>query len=124
MIRQMSANHLCAQRAYTFLQQLLELLDKTLPDEQQRLPSQADRSSTPPLMGDAAMTGSNNNWPEEAIGPDLWSFWGTTQDLTTDLGSQLQLHSTLGSAMWSWDSQDPGEPVVLASSPTGGVMPC
>ncbi|KAL1863849.1 hypothetical protein VTK73DRAFT_6349 [Phialemonium thermophilum] len=128
MIRQMSANHLCAQRAYTFLQQLLGLLDKTLPDDRQRFSSQAERNSTPPpfMMGDAALGvgGGGSGAPEDMMVPDLWSLWGATQDLTIDLGSQLEMHSSLGSAMWSWGGQDAGASVVLASPSAGSTIPC
>ena len=112
MIRQMSANHLCAQRAFIFLQQLLALLDKTIPEGRHRharyrsasvdIVAQGDtRLEYPaPLVGDGVAP--IPDYTMQADGLDLWSFLDYTQDLTTDLESQLNLHSTLGSAMWSW----------------------
>jgi salicylate hydroxylase len=105
MIRQMSVNHFCARRAYTFLQQLLELLDKTLPHDRQRIRTRTERNSIPPSVRESVMA---DNSPSEELNTDLWSFWGATQDLTMDLGSQLDLHSDLGPAMWSWDVQHSG----------------
>ncbi|RFU79707.1 hypothetical protein TARUN_2513 [Trichoderma arundinaceum] len=115
MIRQMSVNHLCAQRAYAFLQQLLGLLDRTMPEERHRSP---ERYSTPLT----AMAGSNIGGEETTMCSscttvtanehidngdyDLWSLWDTTQGLTMDLGSQLELHSTLGSDAWSWGAEN------------------
>ncbi|OPB41849.1 hypothetical protein A0O28_0104090 [Trichoderma guizhouense] len=48
-------------------------------------------------------------------GVDLWSLWDTTQDLTMDLGSQLELHSSLGSATWSWGVENPGAESLMQS---------
>ncbi len=110
MIRQMSVNHFCAQRAYPFLQQLLELLDKTLPHDRQRVRTRTERNSIPPSMRESVLVDNN---PSEELNTDLWSFWGATQDLTMDLGSQLDLHSDLGPAMWSWDVQNRDGQVVL-----------
>ncbi|QYS95352.1 Fungal_trans domain-containing protein [Trichoderma simmonsii] len=124
MIRQMSVNHLCAQRAYAFLQQLLGVLDRTMPEDRRR---SLERYSTPPTV----MTGSNRGAAETTIysncttmtadeamedgGVDLWSLWDTTQDLTMDLGSQLELHSSLGSATWSWGVENPGAESLMQS---------
>ncbi|KAL6872278.1 FAD/NAD(P)-binding domain-containing protein [Trichoderma longibrachiatum] len=132
MIRQMSVNHLCAQRAYAFLQQLLGLLDQTMPEDRRR---SLDRCSTPP----PAMTGSNrgtaeatmySNCPtmgaDEAMedgAVDLWSLWDTTQDLTMDLGSQLELHSSLGSSTWSWGVDNPGAESLMQTPPALGGIP-
>lgn len=100
MIRQMSINHFCAQSTYTFLQQLLALLDKTLPHDRQRIRTRTERNSIPPSMRESVM--ADSNLPEE-LNTDLWSFGGANQDLTMDLGSELDLHSDLGPAVWSWD---------------------
>ncbi|KAK4081293.1 transcriptional regulator family: Fungal Specific TF [Trichoderma aggressivum f. europaeum] len=124
MIRQMSVNHLCAQRAYAFLQQLLGVLDRTMPEDRRR---SLERYSTPPTV----MTGSNRGATETAIysncttmtadeamedgDVDLWSLWDTTQDLTMDLGSQLELHSSLGSATWSWGVENPSAESLMQS---------
>ncbi len=117
MIRQMSANHLCAQRAYSFLRQLLTLLDRTMPEDSQRhinyrstsVEIDAERPTEPgytaPSAGNDA--GAALDFATQTDGLDLWSFWDSTQDLTTDLGFQLNLHSALGSAMWSWGPSDP-----------------
>jgi hypothetical protein len=112
MIRQMSANQLCAQRAFSFLQQLLTLLDKTMPEDRQRHARYRSSSVGIVVEGETRMEYPavfNGDGAEpipdyamQAEGLDLWSFWDYTQDLTTDLESQLNLHSTLGSAMWSW----------------------
>jgi salicylate hydroxylase len=110
MIRQMSVNHFCARRAYTFLQQLLQLLDKTLPHDRQRIRTRTERNSIPPSVRESVMA---DNSPSEELNTDLWSFWGATQDLTMDLGSQLDLHSDLGPAMWSWDVRHSGSLGVL-----------
>ncbi|ETR97378.1 hypothetical protein M419DRAFT_91730 [Trichoderma reesei RUT C-30] len=132
MIRQMSVNHLCAQRAYAFLQQLLGLLDRTMPEDRRR---SLDRCSTPPT----AMTGSNRGTAESSmygncptIGAgeemedgvvDLWSLWDTTQDLTMDLGSQLELHSSLGSSTWSWGVDNPGAGSLMQTPPALNGIP-
>lgn len=132
MIRQMSVNHLCAQRAYAFLQQLLGLLDRTMPEDRRR---SLERYSTPP----AVMVGSTRGLGEaptysscgtvtadEAVedgGVDLWSLWDTTQDLTMDLGSQLELHSTLGSTTWSWSVENPGAESLMQSPPALNGIP-
>ncbi|KAL7815106.1 fungal-specific transcription factor domain-containing protein [Trichoderma gracile] len=132
MIRQMSVNHLCAQRAYAFLQQLLGLLDRTMPEDRRR---SLARCSTPPT----AMTGSNrgtaeattySNCPtmgaDEAMedgSVDLWSLWDTTQDLTMDLGSQLKLHSSLGSSTWSWGVDNPGAESLMHTPPALNGIP-
>ncbi len=131
MIRQMSANHLCAQRAYSFLQQLLVLLDKTMPEGHQR--NVEYRSSGGELTGGGdpgpvypapylggMVLGVAPDFTGQADTLDLWSFLDSTQDLTTDLGSQLRLHSTLGSAMWSWGSTEP--PPIHSPSIMSGVM--
>lgn len=107
MIRQISANHFCAQRAFTFLQQLLGLLDKTLPDNRQRSLARTERSTSVEPTGTEG--GPSGPLPVDEMMPDLWAFWGSTQDLTTDLGSQLEMHSTLGNGMWSWVVQNQGE---------------
>lgn len=112
MIRQMSTNHLCAQRAFSFLQQLLALLDKTMPEYRQRharchsasldIVGEGDTRLEYPavFIGDGAEPIPDHTMQADSL--DLWSFWDSTQDLTTELESQLNLHSTLGSAMWSW----------------------
>jgi salicylate hydroxylase len=110
MIRQMSVNHFCAQRAYTFLQQLLGLLDKTLPHDRQRIRTRSDLNSISPSIRASVVVDNN---PSEELNTDLWSFWGATQDLTMDLGSQLDLHSDLGRGIWSWDLQHSGSPGLL-----------
>lgn len=121
MIRQMSANHLCAQRAYKFLEQLVGVLDNTLPEDRQRPTSRVGRVSTAPTSKEPAVAGGEG--AEDMMVPDLWSFWGATQDLTTDLASQLEMHSTLGSGIWSWDLQNPGpEQAALLPSPSGGTF--
>lgn len=131
MIRQMSVNHLCAQRAYHFLQQLLKLLDQTMPDDRQR---PMDRSTSAGAAAETTMrqeqsagqVGASSEAAEDMMqteGLDLWSFWDSTQDLTMDLGSQLELHSSLGSAMWSWGPQGSNEPPSVSStSLMGSVM--
>jgi salicylate hydroxylase len=132
MIRQMSVNHLCAQRAYAFLQQLLGLLDRTMPEERRR---SLERYSTPPTVmagssrgvGDATVYSNCTTVQEdegiEDGGVDLWSLWDTTQDLTMDLGSQLELHSTLGSATWSWSVENPGAESLMQSPPALSGVP-
>jgi hypothetical protein len=112
MIRQMSANHLCAQRAFGFLQQLLALLDKAMPEDRQRCARYRSASVTitaerdtgseypAPFIGDGAETVPDYTMQTDAL--DLWTFWDSTQDLTTELESQLNLHSTLRSGPWSW----------------------
>jgi hypothetical protein len=112
MIRQMSANHLCAQRAFSFLQQLLALLDKTMPEDRQRHARYHSASVDIVAEGDTRLeypavfirdgAGPIPDYTMQADALDLWSFWDSTQDLTTELESQLNLHSTLGSARWSW----------------------
>ncbi|KAL6874721.1 FAD/NAD(P)-binding domain-containing protein [Trichoderma novae-zelandiae] len=132
MIRQMSVNHVCAQRAYAFLQLLLGLLDRTMPEDRRR---SLERYSTPPT----AMTGSNRGTAEATMysnGPtigadeamedgavDLWSLWDTTQDLTMDLGSQLELHSSLGSSTWSWGVDNPGAESLIQTPPALSGIP-
>lgn len=95
-----------------------------MPEDRRR---SLERYSTPPTV----MTGSNRGAAETAIysncttmtadeamedgGVDLWSLWDTTQDLTMDLGSQLELHSSLGSATWSWSVENPGAESLMQS---------
>ncbi|KAM0521358.1 hypothetical protein ACHAPE_002838 [Trichoderma viride] len=133
MIRQMSGNHLCAQRAYAFLQQLLGFLDRTMPDERRRT---VERYNTPPTVmpgsdrwaGEATAYSNSTTLPEDGAtedgGVDLWSLWDTTQDLTMDLGSQLELHSNLGSATWSWGVENPvAESLMRSPAVLNGVVP-
>ncbi|KAL7807135.1 fungal-specific transcription factor domain-containing protein [Trichoderma aethiopicum] len=130
MIRQMSVNHLCAQRAYAFLQQLLGLLDQTMPEDRRR---SLNRCSTPPMTGSNRGTaeatmysncptmGADDAMEDGAV--DLWSLWDTTQDLTMDLGSQLELHSSLGSSTWSWGVDNPGAESLMQTPPALGGIP-
>ncbi|KAM0449462.1 hypothetical protein ACHAO4_007480 [Trichoderma viride] len=133
MIRQMSGNHLCAQRAYAFLQQLLGFLNRTIPDERRKT---VERYDTPPTVmpgsdrwaGEATAYSNSTTLPEDGAtedgGVDLWSLWDTTQDLTMDLGSQLELHSNLGAAAWSWGVENPGAESLMRSPPVlNGVVP-
>lgn len=101
MIRQISANHSCAQRAYAFLQQLLGLLDKTLVESRPLLTPRPERQSTSCTMAD--------NASEELGDAALWSFWDATQDLTSNLGSQLDLY---GPDLWPWDSNNAEETAI------------
>ncbi|OAG34942.1 hypothetical protein AYO21_10893 [Fonsecaea monophora] len=103
MIRQMSTNHQCAQRAYTFLQQLLSFMDRSLLVEGRR-----GVSSSRPQTGTVSsplLEGSTNDdgGYDDLVHPDLFAFWDITQDLTTNLGTQLESYSSLGCGMWSWD---------------------
>ena len=102
MIRQMSTNHLCAQRAYTFLQQLLSFMDRSLIIDGRRAVGSArpqSRSTQSPTLDSSTFDQSGYDDLSHA---DLSAFWDITQDLTTNLGSQLESYS-LGSGMWSWD---------------------
>ncbi|EXJ67158.1 uncharacterized protein A1O5_09805 [Cladophialophora psammophila CBS 110553] len=108
MIRHMSTNYLCAQRAYTFLQQLLGFMDKSLLVDRRRGASssrpQTVYAPSPVLDGPAF----DQSGYDDLSHAELFAFWDITQDLTANLGSQLESYSSLGSGMWSWnvDAQD------------------
>lgn len=123
MIRQMSTNHLCAQRAYSFLQQLLGFMDKSLTVDGRRITGwarpQGPVTPTPGDEGSAVMENGN----EDLSQPDIFAFWDITQDLTSNLGSQLESYSALGSGTWSWGMEEPSSPGVYASDTATGRMP-
>ncbi|OAP58854.1 hypothetical protein AYL99_06151 [Fonsecaea erecta] len=103
MIRQMSTNHQCAQRAYTFLQQLLSFMDRSLLAEGRRgvSSSRPQTGTVPsPVLESSAF---DQGGYDDLAHADLFAFWDITQDLTTNLGTQLESYSSLGSGMWSWD---------------------
>ncbi|EED19737.1 conserved hypothetical protein [Talaromyces stipitatus ATCC 10500] len=115
MIAQMSANHTTARRAHIFLRQLLDLVEKVLPQQalnSVRKPSLSTTSSSssmvPPTQSSVPITaeGPSNNYTNFAQTPrEFMQLWDSTVDLTTALGSQLEYFSSMGSGMWSWGNQ-------------------
>lgn len=112
MIGQMSANHTTARRAHIFLRQLLDLVEKTLPQQSwksARRPSLSNTSSSsmPPLTQPTVTTAadgiSTNMMGYDGQAPrEFMQLWDNTEDLTMALGSQLELST----GMWSWGTPD------------------
>ena len=105
MIRQMSTNHNCAQRAFTFLQQLMGFMKQNIDlsgyksSAQTRCPSR--NGAVMPMQDGADM----NAMADYGVMPsnDLYAFWDYTQDLANNLGTQLQSYGAAGNTgMWNW----------------------
>ncbi len=106
------------------------LLDQTMPEDRRRHIQYGNSSAERPAdedpepgysagyLGESA--GVVSDYTNQTDGLDLWSFWDSTQDLTTDLGSQLKLFSTMGSAMWSWGTDE--QPQIPSPSLMSGVL--
>jgi hypothetical protein len=101
MIRQMSANHACAQRAYVFLRQLVDLVDKKLPAYSRKITGPAEPNSHSSSVSAGDTVPANIGYGGQAS-RDFYAFWDNTEDLTTALGSQLESYTAVGSGLWSW----------------------
>lgn len=117
MIAQMSANHTTARRAHIFLRQLLDLVEKILPQQSRNLARKSSLSttSTSSSMGPQTQPsvpttteGATNGFGSYSQpSREFMQLWDSTVDLTTALGSQLDYYSSMGSGMWSWGNQAP-----------------
>ncbi|EEA27292.1 hypothetical protein TMatcc_004420 [Talaromyces marneffei ATCC 18224] len=117
MIAQMSANHTTARRAHIFLRQLLDLVEKVLPQQSRNLARKSSLSTTSTTSSMAAQTQPSVPTTAEGTASSFTSYsqpsrefihlWDNTADLTTALGSQLDYYSSMGSGMWSWGNQAP-----------------
>lgn len=89
MVQAMSNNHAFAQRAFTFLQQLLGYMHSALSMPQYEIATNGNSTFTPISPGPAqpfqAGTGLVGN-----AAPSLHSLFGLTQDLTDNLESYLE----------------------------------
>ncbi|KAI9750735.1 MAG: hypothetical protein M4579_006336 [Chaenotheca gracillima] len=122
MIKSMSSDHSFAQRAYSFLQQLLTYVNKSLAPNGGRTnwdlapPPNHPRhsaSSSQPVRVNGGMGMQSNQVAEEVPPTDLFALFDFTQDLTEHLGSHLETYETMGSGMWSWsEEQGPVRPRV------------
>jgi hypothetical protein len=127
MIRQMSTNHLCAQRAYTFLHQLLGFMDSSITIDgsrptgaRSRRPSVLPQHDQPMNAEKDSSLDQNNTL--DLSHPDWFSFWDITQDLTSNLGSQLESYSALGTGMWSWSvDEQPADLGVFSPTPMNEI---
>lgn len=116
MIGQMSANHTTARRAHIFLRQLLDLVEKVLPQYNRKsartssLSATSSSSMAPQTQGTVSTTtegvASNVLGYEGQASREFMQLWDTTEDLTMALGSQLEFFSSVGSGMWTWGSQN------------------
>jgi hypothetical protein len=91
MIKSMSRNHIFAQKAYSFLQQLLDCMDKSL-----SLGSKNWEIATPNQRSATAGVA-----PAVVDANDLFTLFDFTQDLT-------ETYSSLGSEMWLWSDEHAG----------------
>jgi len=124
MIRQMSTNHQSAQRAYTFLHQLLGFMDSSITiDGRRPTGARSQRPSLPPQQAGSTYTEETSSFdqndPSNLTHSDLYTFWDITQDLTSNLGSQLESYSALGTGMWSWGVDEHGG--LYPPAPMNGV---
>lgn len=111
MIDRMSINHACAQRAYLFLQQLLSYMDASLwvsRDERNFIPpenigtiSEKHRLPRPPRISTPDTLAQEMNL-QDSPNFDILALFDTTQGLAENLGSHLESHEAMGSAMWTW----------------------
>ena len=122
MIKAMSANHHNAQRAYLFLRQVLNLMDKSL-ELGSNFPGPTPLGSPTPQPASSASQFSasalsNENANANTTFPDLLSgnetrdfitLLSEAQDLTEMLGTRLESHAALPNSLWSWASNDNGE---------------
>ncbi|KAL1968441.1 hypothetical protein VTN77DRAFT_1970 [Rasamsonia byssochlamydoides] len=121
MIRQMSANHACAQRAYVFLRQLLDLVDKTLPANSRKTsgPTEADSHGSSVSAGESVPTEVGY---DAQASRDFFAFWDNTEDLTAALGSQLESYTALGSGLWSWGYGPSTDARMYTATPAGSSI--
>lgn len=112
MIAQMSANHTTARRAHIFLRQLLDLVEKALPQQSRNLARTASSSTTSsmapqtqPSVPTTTETTANDFGSYSQPSREFMQLWDSTVDLTTALGSQLDYCSSMGSGIWSWGNQ-------------------
>ena len=123
MIRQMSANHACAQRAYVFLRHLVDLVDKTLPAHSRKStgPAGADSHRSSVSAGDSAPAEMGDDGQASR---DFYAFWDNAEDLTTALGSQLESYTALGSGLWSWGLGHSTDARMFTTAPaSNGIVP-
>jgi hypothetical protein len=108
MINRMSISHACAQRAYSFLQQLLGYMGESLFSDRN-----IQTVTVPPFATPLSQQSQAASYPTSTILPeqhsvqnahhaDFFALLDVTQDLAENLGSQLESHEAMGSGMWSW----------------------
>ena len=125
MINRMSISHACAQRAYSFLQQLLNYMDKSVfVDRHTQIlaglphaPSWSQQSQLPPSSTSATLPEQNAEFQPTPYA-DFFALLDVTQGLAENLGSHLESHEATGSGMWSWmdDSMTgPEDTITIAS---------
>lgn len=105
MIKAMSNNHAFAQRAYSFLQQVLGYMHRSMvvrPDRDDHAPLSRDLLLPQPA---GALPAALPNGADTV--PDLHALFGFTQDLTDNLETYLENFETGGFADGSWPSNDP-----------------
>ena len=108
MINHMSISHSCAQRAYSFLQQVLSYMDKSLildrPSQNLVGPPQASSMTQQPQLppGAAPVPLPEQNGFDNSHNVDFFTLLDVTQGLAENLGSHLESHEAMGSGMWSW----------------------
>lgn len=109
MIKAMSNNHTFAQRAYSFLQQVLGYMNQSITARNERRSSelpvaaaaQLVATQTPETLDTASMQQDSSH----AI-PDLYTLFGFTQDLTDNLEMHLENYDSQGVERWSWTFND------------------
>lgn len=130
----MAVDHGFAQRAHAFLQQLLSFMDKTIKKPALQIqqsttwPSVTPTTSTQPVIERPPFnTGVYSQMREGVRMPmngiqemgngighagatDLYALFDYTQDLTQNLGDQLENFDTVGVGMWSWEGNNYGAP--------------
>ncbi|KUL82307.1 hypothetical protein ZTR_09721 [Talaromyces verruculosus] len=115
MIAQLSAHHTTARRAHIFLRQLLDLVEKVLPQQSPYIARKLSLSTTSTTSSMAPQTQASIPTTAEATTNGFTSYsqpstefiqlWESTVDLTTALGSELDYYSSMGSGIWSWGNQ-------------------
>lgn len=121
MIRQISANHACAQRAYVFLRELLNLVDKTLPANGRKTTGPAETESHRSSVSASESVPPDLGYDGQAS-RDFFAFWDNTEDLTMALGSQLESYTALGSGMWCWGYGPATDARMFAATPSSSMV--
>lgn len=114
MINRMSISHACAQRAYSFLQQMLGHMDESIFSNRNiqslavpPLANPLSKQSQAPTYSTSTIISEQHNF-QNTHHTDFFALLDVTQDLAENLGSQLESHEAVGSGMWSWMDDNDG----------------